>query len=153
MIFDAQEAFLIFNYGIIPAWLLLALAPAWRGTQLIVHSIWIPCLLGAAYAFLLLGNIFAGGAPEGAGMDSLVAVQLLLGSEGGALVGWIHYLAFDLFVGAWITRDAMRRDFDRWALIPCLFFTLMFGPAGLLLYLLLRVLTGKGGVSLHERAT
>jgi hypothetical protein len=58
------------------------------------------------------------------------------------LAGWIHYLAFDLFVGAWEVRDAQRQGIHHLLVIPCLLATLMAGPAGLALYWLLRVLVG-----------
>jgi hypothetical protein len=54
------------------------------------------------------------------------------------VAGWIHYLIFDLFVGAWESRDAVRRGVPLWLVIPCLLGTLMFGPLGLLLYLTVR---------------
>ena len=54
------------------------------------------------------------------------------------LAGWIHYLVFDLFVGAWEVRDAKRLGISHWFILPCLFFTLMLGPIGLLLYFILR---------------
>jgi cytochrome bd-type quinol oxidase subunit 2 len=67
----------------------------------------------------------------------------LFGSPGGATIGWIHYLAFDLFVGTWIARNADQHNIARWLQVPILFLTLMAGPIGLLLYLLLRQITGK----------
>jgi len=54
------------------------------------------------------------------------------------LAGWVHYLAFDLFVGSWEARDALSHRIPHLAVIPCLLLTFLFGPAGLLLYLLLR---------------
>jgi hypothetical protein len=54
------------------------------------------------------------------------------------VAGWIHYLIFDLFVGAWESRDAVRRGVPHWLVIPCLLGTLMFGPIGLLLYVTAR---------------
>ena len=66
----------------------------------------------------------------------------LFDSPGGATIGWIHYLAFDLFVGTWISRNADAHKISRWFQIPILFFTLMAGPIGLLLYHLLRQLKG-----------
>ncbi len=67
-----------------------------------------------------------------------------------ATAGWVHYLVFDLFIGAWQVRDAGRRGLSHLAVIPCLIVTLLFGPAGLLCYLALRLVTGKGGVLLAE---
>jgi hypothetical protein len=54
------------------------------------------------------------------------------------VAGWIHYLIFDLFVGAWEARDARRRGVPHLLLVPCLLATLMIGPVGLLLYVLVR---------------
>jgi hypothetical protein len=67
-----------------------------------------------------------------------------------ATAGWIHYLVFDLFIGAWQSRDAQRRGLPHWAVIPCLIVTLLAGPVGLLLYLALRAALRKGGWSLRE---
>jgi hypothetical protein len=59
------------------------------------------------------------------------------------LAGWVHYLAFDLFVGAWELRDAQQRGVPHAAVIPCLVVTFMLGPIGLLAYFGLRAVAGK----------
>ncbi|MGB1139983.1 MAG: abscisic acid-deficient protein Aba4 family protein, partial [Halioglobus sp.] len=74
---------------------------------------------------------------------SLEAVMLLFQSPTAVLGGWIHYLVFDLFVGAWIVRDAKRQGISHWLVVPLLVVTLMAGPAGLMLYLLLRLALRK----------
>jgi len=90
--------FLICNYGILPAWILLALAPNWSLTQRIVHQIWIPLLLGSVY---LVVFVMSPPPPSGGGFTSLSGVMTLFTSPTFALVGWVHYLVFDLFIGAW----------------------------------------------------
>ena len=144
---SAETLFLVCNNGVLPAWLLLALAPSWIWTQRLVHAIWLPGLLGLAYVFAMSRG--AGGAPEGAGFGSLEGVTLLFSNSDAVLAGWIHYLAFDLFVGAWEVRDAQRLDIPHWLVVPCLVLTLMAGPAGLLLYAVVRVVR-RGEVSLVE---
>jgi hypothetical protein len=64
--------------------------------------------------------------------------MLFFTSPYATLVGWVHYLVFDLFVGAWEVRDARRREIPHLAVVPCLVVTLMLGPVGLLAYLTLR---------------
>ena len=86
-----------------------------------------------------------------AGLRRLKASARLFSTDIGILVGWVHYLVFDLFVGAWIARDAQRRGFSHWLLVPCLLLTFMAGPFGLLLYVILRVATKKGRWSLLEK--
>ena len=95
----------------------------------------VPLLIAAVYVALLLHP-----KPAGAGFGSLKQVSVLFSSPYALLAGWIHYLAFDLFTGAWEARDADRLGISRWLVAPCLFLTFMFGPAGLALYLLLRLI-------------
>lgn len=131
-----DKLFLICNYAVMPAWLLLVFAPRHHITQLLVHAVWVPLLLGPFYVWALF---FGEPAPEGAGFGSLQGVMMLFQSPTAVLGGWIHYLVFDLFVGAWIVRDAHRQSINHWLTVPFLFMTLMAGPAGLMLYLLLRL--------------
>jgi len=130
-----ETIFLICNNGVLPAWILLAVAPSWSWTQRIVHGIWIPMLLGAVYLGVFLTSPPT---PPGGGMTSLEGVVTLFGGPHFALVGWVHYLAFDLFVGAWEVRDAKRSGISHFIVLPCLVMTLMIGPVGLLAYLAIR---------------
>jgi hypothetical protein len=75
--------------------------------------------------------------------------MLLFATPLPAFVGWVHYLVFDLFVGAWEARDAQRHGVPHAVLVPCLALTLMLGPAGLLLYLGLRAAL-RGATGLDE---
>jgi hypothetical protein len=70
--------------------------------------------------------------------NSLAGVGRLFADPYVLLGGWIHYLAFDLFVGAWIARDAQRAGIPHLAILPCLLLSFLLGPAGLLLYWLIR---------------
>jgi hypothetical protein len=130
-----DSVFLACNYGVLPFWLLLAVVPGWPWTDRLVHRVWIPGTLACVYLWALLANP---GSPEGGGFGSLAGVMALFTSPHAVLAGWIHYLAFDLFIGAWQVRDARRRGIPHAWVLPCLFFTLMLGPAGLLLYLTVR---------------
>ncbi|MFY0638305.1 ABA4-like family protein [Maricaulis maris] len=142
--------FTVLNVSVVPAWLLLILAPGWTWTQRLVHTALIPLVLSAIYlAFLTLGIGFGQSDPE-AGMSSLAAVQALFSHPVGLLTGWVHFLAFDLFVGAWIARDARRIGLSRWIVTPALILTFLFGPVGLLIHLLARKFSGKAGWSLAE---
>ncbi len=66
--------------------------------------------------------------------QSLAGVAALFANPWLLLAGWIHYLAFDMLVGAWEVRDAARRGIPHWMVVPCLLLTFLFGPAGWLLY-------------------
>jgi hypothetical protein len=129
-------------------WVILALAPKREIVVPIVFfagSVLLACLYAGLIIPLMAGLISDGG-PTGrpaADLTSLAGVMALFDSPGGATIGWIHYLAFDLFVGIWIARNADAHKISRWLQAPILFFTLMAGPIGLLLYLLLRQIKGE----------
>ncbi|EOZ96091.1 Putative integral membrane protein [Indibacter alkaliphilus LW1] len=92
-------------------------------------------LLSLTYLyFIILGM----GAESEGGFGTLAEVKALLSSDEALLAGWIHYLAFDLFVGMWIAHDSWKLDINRWVLLPCLLLTFMLGPVGLLTYFILR---------------
>jgi hypothetical protein len=147
---DLNLLFTLANLSVFPAWIMLIFLPNWSVTEKLVHSMLYPLVLGVAYSIGLFLSVFGGmGAADG-GFSTIEGVRALFSVDIGILVGWIHYLVFDLFVGAWEARDAKRRGFSHWLLIPCLFFTFMAGPLGLLLYVILRKATAKGGWSLLE---
>lgn len=131
----ADTVFAICNAAVLPAWALLVFAPGWAGTQRVAHSLLYPLALGAVY---LAGFALAGPSPPGASFASLRGVMLFFTVPGAVLVGWVHYLVFDLFVGAWEVRDARRRGIRHLYVVPSLVMTLLLGPIGLLLYLTLR---------------
>jgi len=134
--------FSLVNLSVMPAWALLILAPKWSVTEKLVHSMFYPLLLGAVYIGGMVMATMGHGA-EGGSFSSIDDVRTLFSSDVGMLIGWTHYLVFDL-------RDAQRRGFSHWLLIPCLLLTFMLGPIGLFLYLGLRKVMGKGSWSLGE---
>ena len=136
----AEQFFSIANLVAMLGWILLAVAPRWKWTHRIVISGGISLLLAVAYLILII--LFFGSSRGGFG--SLPAVMELFTYEWVVLAAWIHYLAFDLFVGSWEVKDAQERSISHWLVIPCLFFTFMLGPVGFLLYYILRFFLSKG---------
>ena len=126
-------------------WLVLTVGWRWKPAARIVGPVIIAGLLGALYLFLIVAHF---GDAEG-GFDSLSSVAKLFENRWALLAGWVHYLAFDLFIGAWEARDAQRRGIHFLAVLPCLFLTFMFGPIGLLLYLAIRA-AWKRRISVDE---
>lgn len=118
---------------VLPGWALLALAPRWRVTKWLVLSGAWPLGLAVVYAGCIATHYLGGHGSEG-GFSSLAQVAALFHSPWALLAGWVHYLCFDLWVGAWQVRDAQRRQVPHWAVAPALALTFMLGPVGLLLY-------------------
>ena len=125
-------------------WALLILAPGAALTARWVHSGALILLLCATYLALLFCGVVLGMAAPGAGMSSLPAVGALFSHPVGLLTGWAHFLAFGLFAGAWIARDARAQGVSHTSTLPALILTLVFGPLGLALHLLRRGLSGRG---------
>jgi len=130
-----EALFTVCNAAVLPAWLLLAVAPRWKWTARLVGSGLWSLLLGLVYLGLLATR-FAGS--EG-GFGSLAQVARLFQDPYLLLAGWVHYLAFDLFVGAWEVHDAQRHALPHLLVLPCLFLTFLFGPIGLIAYVVLRL--------------
>jgi hypothetical protein len=141
--------YLALNLGILPFWALLLVLPHARITEALVHSVALPLILGVTYMWLL-GTALSLPAPEGAGFSSLSGLMKLFTVEMALVAGWAHYLVFDMFVGAWEARDAQRVGLHHLVLAPCLLLTLAVGPIGLMLYILVRGISGRGGFSLFE---
>lgn len=117
-------------------WLGLALLPSQRWMVELVARLVIPGIIGLVYIVLMLGNMDA--TPADGGFGSLAQVKALFTVDALLLGGWVHYLAFDLFVGSWEVSDARKHGVPHLLVVPCLFLTFMAGPAGLVVYLLVR---------------
>lgn len=100
-------------------------------------------LVPGALAVLYLWAIATAMPGGDGGFDSLANVKALFTSDRAVLAGWVHYLAFDLFIGCWEVLDARERGVRFAFVIPCLVLTFMFGPVGLLLYLAVRTVAAR----------
>ncbi len=134
-----SEAFSVANPTALLGWLLLIAglfaSGRARSVLLLAGGRALPLLLCLAYAATL---VWSWGSAPGGGFASLEQVVTLFRSPGMLLAGWIHFLAFDLFVGRWIVDDALGRRLPRLAVLPSLVLTFLFGPIGLGLHFMVR---------------
>ncbi|MEY4953292.1 MAG: hypothetical protein RL299_1716 [Pseudomonadota bacterium] len=125
------------------AWILLLFFPR----KPLTHSAIM--YLGAGllcFIYLVLFAVVMGGLVDpqqapGSGEVSLTSIEgirAFFGSDGGVVIGWTHYLAFDLFTGMWISRDADAKGFSRLVQLPFLLLTFLVGPIGLFFWLIVR---------------
>ena len=131
-VFSGASTLALLSWAVLAVSLFLPrLRPAtWRITGLAV-----PLILALAYVVLLPRGMTQ--APQG-GFGSIVAVRALFASDFALTAGWLHYLAFDLFVGTFIAREGLASRVPALLILPCLVLTFLFGPAGLLLHVLLK---------------
>jgi hypothetical protein len=115
-------------------WVLLVALPRHRLAHA-VASVGIPLTIAVVYLVLIVQHF---GSSDG-GFGSLAEVTRLFANPPLLLAGWLHYLAFDLFIGAWQVRDSQRHRIPHLLVIPCLLLTFLLGPIGLLCYLAARL--------------
>lgn len=133
---DPDTLFSLGSSLAITGWLALAVSPAgtrWAPAAHRYAGRVVPLLLAAAYVALFARNGMGDG-----GYDSMAAVQRLMAQPALLAAGWLHYLAFDLFVGSWIAERCATLGLPHFLVLPLLALAFMFGPAGLLAYALLR---------------
>ncbi len=139
-----ENIYLIANIGVIPCWLLLIFFPRAIFTKILVKSVVIPALLSTAYIFVVyqiyitenifeIFNLYIG-------LDELYS---LFSNEGFLLIFWLHFLTINLFVGNWITNDAITYSVSKTFVIISLATTYFTGPLGLVLYWLIRIFYSK----------
>lgn len=134
---------LVFNaVNIIAAvgWAALILLPRWPAllSGVLYLGVGLLCLIYATGLIGVLTGMIPN--PDGGGADftTIAGVRAIFASDAGVVIGWTHYLAFDLFVGLWIVRDADAKGLSRWVQAPILLATFIAGPLGLLVWLLVR---------------
>jgi hypothetical protein len=128
-----DQIFSIVNMVAVAAWVLLAVWPRRRWADFIAGMA-VPAVLAAVYVAIIVTKWTES---EG-GFSSLPAVATLFDNPWLLVAGWTHYLAFDLLVGAWEVRDARGHGIPHLLVLPCLALTFLFGPAGWMLYMLVR---------------
>ncbi|XYK81458.1 MAG: ABA4-like family protein [Labrenzia sp.] len=126
-------------------WVLLLISPLIPQWSDRISGYAIPVLLAVSYVAIV--GFFP--VPEG-GYGSFSAVAQLFSNPNAVLAGWIHFLAFDLFVGAWMCRSARAKNMSFWLVLPCLPVTFLFGPAGFLVFVALGTLRSAVGADARE---
>lgn len=135
-----DAVFSIVNALAMIAWTALIVLPRWPAllSAILYLGVGLLCLIYA----VALGGVLSGFIPNpgsgGADFFSIAGVRALFSTDAGVTIGWTHYLAFDLFAGLWIARDADAKGISRFIQAPILLATLMAGPVGLGVWLLAR---------------
>lgn len=138
-----ESLFSLTNGLALIAWVLLVAFPRKPLTHsaILYLGVGLLCLIYTlCFVLFVTGKVEPGGMAGSGGLDltSIEGVRRFFLSDGGLVIGWTHYLAFDLFTGLWIARDADAKGFSRLVQAPFLLTTFLVGPVGLLVWLTLR---------------
>jgi len=146
-----ENIYLWVNFCILPFWIMLIIIPNSRLTQIFVNSIVLPLVLATTYIYVIYQAIIL----DESIIDifklflSLENLYIVFASESFLLVFWIHFLALNLFLGSWVSRDGVKYNIPRSLIFLPLILIYFTGPLGLVLYWLIRVFYAKK-IGLHD---
>ena len=140
-----ENIYLWTNFGVIPFWLMLIIIPNSKVTQILVNSIILPLILSATYVYvvyqaILLDEPLLDIFKLYLSSDNLYTV---FATENFLLIFWIHFIALNLFLGSWVSRDGVKYNIPRRFVFIPLILIYFTGPLGLVLYWLFRIFYSK----------
>jgi len=146
-----ENIYIYSSFGVIPFWLLLIFIPNSKITQIFVNSIILPIILSTAYIYVLYQSIlldesFSDIFKLYLSIDNLYTI---FATESFLLFFWIHFLALNLFLGSWVSRDSVKYNIPRKIIFIPLILIYLAGPVGLVLYWVFRVFYSKK-LGLHD---
>ena len=147
----SENIYLWINFGILPFWLMLIFIPNHRVTEIFVNSIIIPLILASTYIYIIYKAIL---------LDisifeilklylSLEELYTIFATESFLLIFWLHFVALNIFIGAWLTKDAIRYGISRGVTFLPLVLVYFSGPVGLVFYWIIRIFYAKR-ISLYD---
>lgn len=142
---EMERLFGLTGVLVMPFWLLLIFLPRTRVTAWAMKYPVAPALPALVYLALVAPRL--GTLLPALAQPKLAEISALLGAPDGTTIGWLHFLALDLFVGRWIYLDSKERGLSAWLISPVLFLTLMFGPIGMLAYLGIQAAASRRAVT------
>ena len=119
---------------ILPFWLMMWFAPAHERTAALLRNEWgYLAPLAAAYTLAVLPHLLDILVLLGSDMPTPEIVVSLFDDREVILIGWLHYLAFDLFVGRWTWQRLVATNQPLYVSFPVLLLSMMVAPLGALL--------------------
>eukprot|EP01043_Picozoa_sp_COSAG02_P047390 COSAG02_NODE_4540_length_5235_cov_4.163357_1_plen_176_part_00 len=141
-----DDLYLLANWCVLPGWAVLAFCPRWRLTPAVSMGVIATyCIL---YLLLLVGSMNdeeplpdgAGARPTWAdivqGQKDMSELLQRFANRGIMLAGWVHFTGEDLLAGRFIVLDAQQAGLPHLAVVWLLPVSLIVGPVGLGLYVL-----------------
>ena len=146
-----ENIYLWANFGVLPFWLMLILIPNYKITRIFTNSIILPLIIASAYVYVFYQTILLD-EPISDIFEiylSLENLYILFSSESFLLVFWLHFIALNLFLGSWISINGVKYNIPRGLMFIPLIIIYFIGPAGLILYWMIRIFYAKK-IGLHD---
>ena len=149
--FTIETIYLWVNYGVIPIWLVLIFFPDSKLNKIFLTSIFLPLIFGIIYVYifyqlLLLNENILDHFTIYSGLEELTD---LFSNESFLLIFWIHFLAINLFLGSWVSQDALKYSIPKFFSVISLILIYFIGPVGLVVYWFIRIFFAKK-ISLYD---
>ena len=149
--FTLETIYLWLNYGVIPIWIVLIFFPNSKLNQIFISSIFLPLIFSIIYIYFIYQLIYLN-------ENIITSFNLYLGiieltdlfsNERFLLLFWIHFLAINLFLGSWVSRDSIKYNIPKFFSGLSLILIYFIGPIGLVIYWFVRIFFAKK-LSLHD---
>jgi len=146
-----ENIYVWISFGILPFWFMLIIIPNFKVTQFFVNSIILPLILSTTYVYVIYQTILL----DEPIFDifrlylSLDSLYTVFATESFLLIFWLHFVALNLFLGSWISRDGIKYNMRRNLIFVPLILVYFTGPLGLVLYWIIRVFYAKR-LTLHD---
>ena len=140
-----ENIYLWANFALMPLWIMLIIIPNSRITQILINSVIIPLILSIAYVYviyqsILLDESFIDIFKLYMNLDNLYTV---FATESFLLAFWLHFIALNLFLGSWVSRDAYKYNMPKKLSFLPLMLIYFTGPLGLVIYWMFRIFYSK----------
>ena len=149
--FNIEMIYLWLNIGVLPFWFVLMFFPQSNICKYLVTSIFPYLVFGLVYIYLLFlfyktdydflnnFNLYLG----------LNELKNLFEDNSFLIAFWLHFLAINLFCGAWIVKDSQKFIISKIIVFFPLIITYFIGPIGLFVYWVIRIFFAKR-ISLYD---
>ena len=140
-----ENIYLWANLGVLPFWIMLIAIPNSKISQIFINSIILPLILSTCYLYIVYQAILL----DEPILDifklylSLDDLYTVFATERFLIIFWIHFLALNLFLGSWMSRDGVKYNMSRGLVFLPLLLVYFAGPVGLVIYWLIRIFYAK----------
>ena len=143
--FGPEIIYLWLSFGVLPLWITLIFFPNSRLSLIFISSIFLPIIFSLIYGYIIY-QLITSGLNIIDSFDLYLGIEnlhLLFSNDNFLLIFWIHFISINLFLGSWVSRDALRYNVPKLLSGISLIAIYFTGPLGLVLYWFMRIFYSK----------